>query len=165
MGSTKEHWLRVPILWGLGALAILGLQLIPGRLEGHAFCGEWGCVPPLQTVIAQNGFWIVIAIPLVAWTIRSSRPQHLRDFGLALAIAAAIFLAIGVSSEFSKWAETDPSRRPYWLQRILLTTATCTLLPLPHVAAAGLVCWWVTRRRLRASRPGSKGRRSESKEE
>jgi hypothetical protein len=164
MGSAKGHGLKVPILWGLGAFAILGLQVIPGRLEDHAFCGAWGCVPSLQTLIAQNGFWVVIAIPIVTWTIRSAPPQHLRDFSLALALAAAIFLAIAVTSEFAKWAANDPSRRPYWFQRILLTTATCTLLPLPHVAAAGLVCWRVASRRLRALRPGSTGRRSESKE-
>jgi len=159
MGSTEGHWLKVPILWGLGAFAILGLQVIPGRLEGHAFCGEWGCVPSLQTLIAQNGFWIVIAIPIVSWTIRSAPPQHVRDFSLALALAAAIFLAIAATSEFAKWAANDPSRRPYWLQRMLLTSATCTLLPLPHVAAAGLVCWWVVKRRLRvASRSDSRGR-------
>jgi len=140
----------------LVSFAILSLQVIPGRLEAHAFCGEWGCVPPLQSLVAQNGFWIALAIPIVLWAVRSSPPEHLRKFSLALALAAVIFLGIGIAAECAKWASADPvTRSPYWLQRVLLTTATCTLVPLPHIAIAAAACWWIARGRVRSLGGGS----------
>lgn len=147
-------------VWGLIATAALSLQLIPGRLEGHVLCGEWGCVPPLQTLVAQNGFWVAIWVPLIVWAVRSWPPENLRSAALALAIAAGLYWIISVSSAYTKWAAVDlAARQSYWPQRILLNTATSTLLPLPHAAAAGLACWWIARRRLKmqaelGKRPG-----------
>ena len=46
----------------------LALERIPGDYA-HAYCGAWGCLPPLQALAAMHGFWLMMMIPPTAWLV------------------------------------------------------------------------------------------------
>src|SRR5262245_53731775 len=151
-GSQEDSMSRTLRL-GLGVLAwsgltygVLSLRLLPGDYT-HQFCGPWGCLPPLQALVAMHGFWIVVVAPPTAWAIRTYQPRARRVIGFSLMALGALGIGIVVAWESWTWTHRyGAAWRNYLPQRLLAATITTTDAPLLEILAAGIAVSIAARR-------------------
>jgi hypothetical protein len=143
--TLKVRYLACVFVWvgavfGLQFLATLPRDLGEALL-GHSLCGPWGCLPPLQALVAMHAFWVLLLIPLVLWAVRSWPPVWLWSFGVALTGLGLLGLAVVAGWEVRQCWLKFPDLRPYVVQRVLYVLATLIHVPLVQVTLAGLTCW------------------------
>lgn len=157
--------------WAGLAYGVLSLRLLPGDYS-HRFCGPWGCLPPVQAMMAMHGFWILVIVPPTAWAIRTQQPRARKTIGLSLTAVAAIGIGFVLAWESWTWTQRYGAGWGNLLsQRLLVAAVTTTDVPLLQILAAGIVLS-VTGRRVDRYRQdgrhiprlydGNPGRRSEN---
>jgi hypothetical protein len=152
--TLKVRRLVWVLAWGGAAYGLTVLGTLPGDLGhalfGESLCGPWGCLPPLQALVAWHLLVVLAFIPLVLWAVRCWPPVRLWAFGAALTALGVLGLAIVAGREVLRCWLTFPDLRPYTAQRILCVLATLIYVPLVQVTLAGLTGWLVGKRRCAA---------------
>jgi hypothetical protein len=154
--TLKTRHLVLLLAWAGALYGLQFLATLPGDLGealfGHSLCGPWGCLPPLQGLVAWHGVLVLLFVPLVLWAVWSWSPVRLWALGVGLAGLGLLGLGVVAGREVLTCWVTSPAQRPYTLQHILFAVATLGDVPLVQVTLAGLICWLVGRRRLAARR-------------
>jgi hypothetical protein len=149
MSKTSGEVLRAAV-WAVLAFGALSIARLPGEDEGE-FCGIWGCLPPLQALVAMHAFWAVAAAAVVDIALRHVRPPWLRALGILFTFAGLLPLtAIAVHGTVT-WLYATGWLWRHAARRVLYVIAMSTDAPFGQMAAAGMVCWWVARRRGRVA--------------
>lgn len=125
-------------LWGGAAYGVLGLARLPGDGGARGLCGPWGCLPPLQSLAAAHGFWLLVIGPAVARAAHRLSPRGLRRLGgVLLAIGGAGLAWVAVGSMATAGAG-PPGWRP--ILHAVFEVAMLVDVPLVELVAAGLAC-------------------------
>jgi len=104
-------------------------------------------MPPLQALVALHGLWILVLLPVGAWTIRNWQPRRLRLVGSALAAAGLLSLAFMSGREWLTWRSAVSSHEHQFIaQRILYVLGTSTDIPVVQVLVAGIILYGAARR-------------------
>lgn len=142
-----RRYLPFAVLWGPAMFAMLKIADIPGELH-HSLCGVWGCLPPLQALVAVHLFWLMFLAPAAALANLWLSPKAARWLGI-LAIGGSFALtAVVVVSDLNVWMGRVPTDlHVYAGRRALFALATHKDLPLVQLAAAGSLCWLLGWRR------------------
>jgi hypothetical protein len=140
----RLFWLA--LAWAAVTFGVLAIERIPGDF-GHAYCGPWGCLPPLQALAAMHGFWLMLFLPPAAWLIASASPSRLRAIGVFAFWVGIFGFALVTGYGLVSWLETAGEYRRYALQRFLYVAVGSTDLPFGQLAVTGLVLWLVGRHR------------------
>jgi hypothetical protein len=155
--TLKVRHLAWVLAWAGAVFGLQFLATLPGDLGealfGHSLCGPWGCLPPLQALVAMHALWVLLLIPLVLWAVRYWPPVWLWAFGAALTGLGLLGLGVVTGWEVQQCWLKFPDLRPYVVQRVLYVLATMTHVPLVQVTLAGLTCWLAGKRRWRAASP------------
>ncbi|MBI3408397.1 MAG: hypothetical protein HY040_08575 [Planctomycetes bacterium] len=148
------------ILWFVAAGALLWFGELPGdvghSIYGYSLCGHWGCLPPLQALVAMHGLWILVLLPFVAWAARTWRPIAIRIAGYSLLGLGILAIAGQCVHELLTWYMDVPAdlRRYIW-QRMAYALACNTDLPAVQMLVAGVVLLFVARKRGNQIRLGT----------
>ncbi len=157
--SNRIRLFCLALGWAGATLGVLAIEQIPGDYA-HAYCGPWGCLPPLQALAAIHGFWLMMLLPPTAWMIARASAPRLWATGV-LAFWIGIFgLALVTGRGLTSWLETTAEFRRYAGQRFLYLAVTSTDLPFGQLALAGLVLWLVGRHREGSNRSPVHGKTS-----
>jgi hypothetical protein len=137
--SAALRWSLGLLAWGAAALAALAINAFPGEYS-HALCGPWGCLPPLQALVAMHTFWVVLLVPPTAFALRRLSPSGLRFLGAVVAGGGVVGVAVLIVRDLVAW---DPymqeENRLYVLARAAYAVAMMTDVPLCQLTIAGLV--------------------------
>lgn len=134
--------------WAVLAFGALSIARLPGEDQGE-FCGVWGCLPPLQALAAMHAFWAVVAAAVTDFALRHVRPPWLRALGILFTLVGLLLLtAIAIHGTVT-WLYATGWLWRYAGRRVLYVIVMSTDAPFGQMAAAGMACWWVARRRGR----------------
>ncbi len=126
------------LVWSGTAYGVLSLRNLPGEYS-HYLCGPWGCLPPIQALLAVHGFWGVVIAPFV-W--RYARLRTRRElFRAGGWLSSLALLGILCSFAYTWWGLRDYHVRSFvtfYLGRALGGLATQTDLPLVQIWIAGI---------------------------
>lgn len=140
---AKRRLLLNVFLWCAVLYGILSLRDLPGDYS-HRFCGPWGCLPPIQALVAVHGAWTLVMATAVEWLLRNQSPRTLRRTGVVLTCLGAAGLVIFVSHDLSAWPHLDSHGAPAYIpQRLLFSIARTTDLPLVQTTITGTATWYV----------------------
>jgi hypothetical protein len=127
-------------IWGLLTYAVLGLRNIRMGMD-ESLCGVWGCLPPLEALIAYHGFCLMLAVPPVWLLFQNCSPDKLACAGKALIVLAFTAVAIITGYETITWLRLVPSGyRQFFLQRIMYVMAVHPEIPVIPVLLSGMAC-------------------------
>lgn len=130
----------VAAAWGSALYSVLQIHRF-SNLSRHTICGPWGCGPPLESLIACHGFWVVfLALPTAVACMRLS-PPVLKRAGFAVLLLGLLGIAGIVSWQLVYWLpEVSRTQREHLLERLVFSTATLVELPAFELLLAGLSC-------------------------
>lgn len=137
--------------WGAASLGVLRLADIEADLGEEALCGPWGCLPPLQALLAIHGFWFMAISPFAVQAIRAGAPSQLATSGRLLIGGALAGLALAAAA--IAWRDHDHFRGEaphHLLPHVGIEIITMVDLPFFQVLAAGLALRIAGRRKARA---------------
>jgi hypothetical protein len=149
--SPRIRWLVLASAWAGATFGVLALERIPGDYA-HDCCGPWGCLPPLQALVAMHGFWLMLMVPPTAWLLGQASPAGLRIAGATAFWVGAFGLAVVMGRGLLGWLDATGGLHPYAVRRMLYVAVTATDAPFGQVALTGIVWWLVGRGRTRRSR-------------
>jgi hypothetical protein len=141
------------VCWGLAAYGALCVADVP--VDSHELCGPWGCLPPVQALVAMHLFWGLLLVLPVVWLTTHLNFRLLGVLGTMLMVASGLALACLIGSDLPSWLEVmPPTLRDYWGRRVLAIVAVHTDLPLVQLFLAGAACWLKSRlaKRVNAGR-------------
>lgn len=145
--------------WGTLTYGVLSLANIRADLGEKVICGPWGCLPPLQALVAAHGFWAMVLGPAVVLASRSLSPSSLRNVARLMIAGGGLGIA-GVAAH-TLWIWGPSTGRSHWWHlplRGVFELAMLVDLPAVEVIAAGGACSLLARRRTRAARgPAEEG--------
>ncbi len=144
---ARFRFLLTVIVWFGLAIGFLSLAALPGDDLTHAFCGPWGCLPPVQALAALHAFWALVLGTLVLLAFRYLAPGTVRWIGITLATCGAVGLIWILVREAPVWLTAD--NRRLFVKRVLFVLATMTDTPILEALIAGLLCWAGSRRRIK----------------
>jgi hypothetical protein len=141
--TRRQGFVTAVLAWGGAAYGVLWLGGQPGDL-GHALfgdrlCGPWGCLPPLQALVALHAVWVLLLAPLAVWVGRYWPANRTRAAGALLALLGAAGVAALTVVEARTWLPTVSSAdRLYLPHRVAYRLALLTDLPLVQVTVVGV---------------------------
>ena len=142
MTPTFIRWIAASG-WLIATYATLQLHRLDLDL-GHGICGPWGCGPPVEALIANHGFWLMLIIPpLLGLQQHLSTAAGWRLGVLLFAVGGACGLAV-LAWDLYQFVSLTPFRE-YWPQRIAFAMAVGVEYPTFHIAIAGLILMGCTR--------------------
>lgn len=124
-------WIAAWFALMFGALQIQSIEM------GHAFCGAWGCGPPVNAVLGIHSFWLtLLAPPILFASLKLQLPwPTIGKFLVASAIAGLI--GFGVYDFFGM--NQSYYQAGYIWQRYLLSLASFVDVPLVQALFIGIV--------------------------
>lgn len=134
------------LTWAAALLAVLWLPpQAHGHLDTHSVCGPWGCGPPISSLVAIHGFWLLLLAPpaIVAALRLPARPVGIiGGWLLAIAVLAIAAVATWQAVEWlPRFAEGEPTH--YW-RRVAFVLATLVDWPLLQAAFCGLAMIFIS---------------------
>jgi hypothetical protein len=142
--------------WAGATFGVLALERIPGDYA-HDYCGPWGCLPPVQALVAMHGFWLLLMVPLAGWLLGRASPGLLRLAGAFAFWAGVLGLAVVMGRGLLGWLDATGSLYPFAVRHMLYVAVTATDLPFAQAALTGIVLWLVGCHRTRAGRVRTSG--------
>ncbi len=139
------RWIVLAVAWIGATFGILAIERISGDF-GRALCGPWGCLPPLQALVAMHGFWTMVALPPTLWLLANLSPLRLQLIGTGALTAGLVGLTVVVARDLLAWSEVAAHFWRYAAARAACTMAMTTDMPFGQLALAGGVLWWTGRR-------------------
>ena len=136
--------------WALAAFGALMIVEIPGEF-GESLCGVWGCLPPMQALVAMHLFWLVLLVPPAALVgLRLPRLAAIR-LGVLMVLVGTAAAAAVVGLDVARWLSAmEPELHGYAGRRALYSLATHTDAPMVQAVVAGVICWGIAWRRPRS---------------
>ena len=108
-------------------------------------------MPPLQALVALHFTWLLVLVPAVVGLARRGPPGVVWRVGAAAFGVGAMGLALVILREWLTWLPlVPPEEKRYFPQRVLYVLATLTDWPIAEFIVAGVVTWFLGRRRLAA---------------
>ncbi|MGF1580723.1 MAG: hypothetical protein ACFCD0_15280 [Gemmataceae bacterium] len=152
-------------LWFVCLFGALSLTLIPGDYSDYVgvLCGPWGCLPPIQPLIAYHSFWLVVLAFPTGWVLLNLSPSTVALVGkIAFGMSwLGLFLFLGVESY--RWLlQVGPTYRMYLGQKLLHSLATHGDLPFVQLLITSFVCWRVGARQKQPRQEMTKEMSSEA---
>jgi hypothetical protein len=135
-------------VWSVATFGVLSLERIPGEYV-HEFCGPWGCLPPLQALVAMHGFWLMLFLLPTTWLLASVSPSRLCLAGAGAFWIGMIGLIIVAGRGLTTWLDMAAEMPRYVGHRLLYSVVIATDLPFGQLALAGVASWLVGRQRMR----------------
>jgi hypothetical protein len=157
--SNRIRLFCLALGWAGATFGVLAIERIPGDYA-HGYCGPWGCLPPLQALVAIHGFWLMMLLPPTSWLIARASPPRLWATGVLVFWIGIFGLTLVAGRGLTSWLDTAGEFRRYAGQRFLYLVVTTTDLPFCQLALAGLVLWLVGRHRDVSSRSPVNGETS-----
>ncbi len=135
---TGEKLTIMGAAWVGAILLVLQAHRLPGNFS-HAVCGPWGCGPPLPSLIAMHGFWLVgLSLPVVLCG-RLLTPHRLMAVSAVILVLSLAGIAGVVVWQFEHWLPAaSEMQREYLLQRCVFAVVTLTDAPLVQGLLAGI---------------------------
>ena len=149
--SPRIRPLLLASVWAGATFGVLALERLPGDYA-HDYCGPWGCLPPLQALVAMHGFWLMLMVPPTAWLLGHVSPGRLCLAGATAFWVGAFGLAVVMGRGLLGWLDATGGLHHYAIQRMLYVAVTATDLPFGQAALMGIVLWLTGRRRMRVER-------------
>jgi len=130
--------LLIPLaLWAAALFGVLQVRHWEGLL-GHAICGPWGCGPPVSALVAYQGFWFVLILPVVVVAKRLIGSAAARNWGLGLVLISIA----GILGLLLLEGLNNSRAEQYPLQWCGFRIATLIDLPLVQLGLAGVWLRW-----------------------
>ena len=152
--SPRIRLLVLGSAWTAATFGVLSLERIQGDYS-HAYCGPWGCLPPLQALAAMHGFWLMLFLLPTTWLLASASPTRLWLAGVSALWIGTFGLVVVAGRALTSWLEMAEEMPRFVGHRLLYGVITATDLPFAQLALIGVALWLVGRRRMRqgAGRP------------
>ena len=133
--------------WVLAAFGALMIAEIPGDF-GESLCGVWGCLPPMQALVAMHLFWLVLLVPPAALAgLRLPRLAAIR-LGVLLVLVGAAAAVVVVGLDVARWLSAmEPELHGFAGRHALYSLATHTDAPMMQAVVAGAIGWGIAWRR------------------
>ena len=129
--------------WLAAGVAAISIHEIPCHWD-EKFCGVWGCLPPLMSLLSLHLLWVV-ALAAGIHALSRLRPGLLRKSGISLLLVGGGGGFAIHGTNLARWIEDVPeSHRSFWTHRLGYQIAVNTDFPMIPLLLVGLVAFWVS---------------------
>jgi hypothetical protein len=150
--SLSFKWPMIATAWGAAVWSVLQIHQWEGDF-GHSICGPWGCGPPLQSLIACHGFWMVLLTPPIVVISGRLGKESLGLIGIILTLVGVLgMIGLEIWDLNRWWPMISEKEQKYLLERFLFSLAFQVDFPIVQLTLAGLGCLAVKAIRFRPAR-------------
>jgi len=141
MMTSLVRTIALLLTWAAALLAVLWLPpQSHGHLDTHSICGPWGCGPPISSLVAIHGFWLLLLAPPAAVAAVRLPTRPVRTIGGWLLAIAVLAIAAVAMWQAVEWLPRFSAQEPtYYWRRVAFVLATLVDWPLLQAAFCGMM--------------------------